>query len=149
MAKHFKDLYAEPFDATVYSGSTAEEVQSFATSTSVQIMVMSIHALRGDKNSRVIHQTRDKLNGILYDALNLYRKGEYVRGRAILGTVGSLAETNDDRFKVSHLMGNFFYREKRFEEALEQWKDALSYNPENVQIQRNVEILEKQLGTEQ
>lgn len=90
--------------------------------------------------------TRDKLNGILYDALNLYRKGEYVRGRAILGSVGSLAETNDDRFKVSHLMGNFFYREKRFEEALEQWKDALSYNPENVQIQRNVEILEKQLG---
>ncbi|MCA9113332.1 MAG: DEAD/DEAH box helicase family protein, partial [Planctomycetaceae bacterium] len=64
MAKHFQDLYAEPFDATVYSGSTAEEVQSFATSTSVQIMVMSIHALRGDKNSRVIHQTRDKLNGL-------------------------------------------------------------------------------------
>ena len=64
MAKHFNDLYAEPFDATVYSGSTAEEVQSFATSTSVQIMVMSIHALRGDKNSRVIHQTRDKLNGL-------------------------------------------------------------------------------------
>lgn len=64
MAKHFKDLYAEPFDASVYSGSSAEEVQSFATSTSVQIMVMSIHALRGDKNSRVIHQTRDKLNGL-------------------------------------------------------------------------------------
>ncbi|AZZ82288.1 restriction endonuclease [Gordonia alkanivorans] len=64
MTKHFQDLYAEPFDATVYSGSTAEEVQSFATSTSVQIMVMSIHALRGDKNSRVIHQNRDKLNGL-------------------------------------------------------------------------------------
>jgi type III restriction enzyme len=64
MSKHFQDLYAEPFDATVYSGSTAEEVQSFATSTSVQIMVMSIHALRGDKNSRVIHQSRDKLNGL-------------------------------------------------------------------------------------
>ena len=64
MTKHFQDLYAEPFDATVYSGSTAEEVQSFATSTSVQIMVMSIQALRGDKNPRVIHQNRDKLNGL-------------------------------------------------------------------------------------
>jgi len=64
MTKHFQDLYAEPFDTTVYSGSTAEEVQSFATSTSVQIMVMSIHALRGDKNTRVIHQNRDKLNGL-------------------------------------------------------------------------------------
>ncbi|MDD2818033.1 MAG: DEAD/DEAH box helicase family protein [Candidatus Nanopelagicales bacterium] len=64
MTKHFQDLYATPFDATVYSGSSAEEVQPFATSTSVQIMVMTIDSLRGDKNTRVIHQTRDKLNGL-------------------------------------------------------------------------------------
>lgn len=64
MTKHFQDLYATPFDATVYSGSNAEEVQSFATSTNVQILVMTIDSLRGDKNTRVIHQTRDKLNGL-------------------------------------------------------------------------------------
>lgn len=64
MSKHFKDLYATPFDASVYSGSNAEEVQSFATSTNVQIMVMTIDSLRGDKNTRVIHQSRDKLNGL-------------------------------------------------------------------------------------
>lgn len=64
MTKHFQELYATPFDSFVYSGSTPEEVQSFATSTSVQIMVMTIDSLRGDKNTRVIHQTRDKLNGL-------------------------------------------------------------------------------------
>ena len=64
MTKHFKDLYAEPFDSFVYSGSKPEEVQSFATSTSVQIMVMTIDSLRGDKNTRVVHQARDKLNGL-------------------------------------------------------------------------------------
>ncbi len=64
MTKHFQELYAEPFNVTVYSGSSAEEVQSFATSTSVQIMVVTIDSLRGDKNTRVIHQTRDKLNGL-------------------------------------------------------------------------------------
>ncbi len=64
MTKHFQDLYATPFDVTIYSGSNAEEVQPFATSTSVQIMVMTIDSLRGDKNTRVIHQTRDKLNGL-------------------------------------------------------------------------------------
>lgn len=64
MTKHFQDLYATPFDVTVYSGSSAEEVQPFATSTSVQIMVMTIDSLRGGKNTRVIHQTRDKLNGL-------------------------------------------------------------------------------------
>ncbi len=64
MTKHFQGLYATPFDVTVYSGSSAEEVQPFATSTSLQIMVMTIDSLRGDKNTRVIHQTRDKLNGL-------------------------------------------------------------------------------------
>lgn len=64
MTKHFSELYATPFDATVYSGSSAEEVQSFATSTNVQILVMTIDSLRGDKNTRVIHQSRDKLNGL-------------------------------------------------------------------------------------
>jgi type III restriction enzyme len=64
MTRHFQDLYATPFDVTVYSGSSAEEVQPFATSTSVQIMVMTIDSLRGDKNTRVIHQTRDQLNGL-------------------------------------------------------------------------------------
>lgn len=64
MTKHFQDLYATPFDLFVYNGSTPEEVRSFATSTSVQIMVMTIDSLRGDKNTRVIHQTHDKLNGL-------------------------------------------------------------------------------------
>ena len=64
MRKHFDELYAIPFDPNVYSGSSADEVQSFATSTSVQILVMTIDSLRGDKNTRVIHQQRDKLNGL-------------------------------------------------------------------------------------
>lgn len=64
MASHFQELYSIPFDTSVYSGSTAEEVQAFATSTNVQILIMTIDSLRGDKNSRVIHQQRDKLNGL-------------------------------------------------------------------------------------
>lgn len=65
MHKHFRDLYpAQPFDAGVYSGDRAEEVQAFATATNVQIMIMTIDAVRGDKNTRIIHQYRDKLNGL-------------------------------------------------------------------------------------
>jgi type III restriction enzyme len=65
MKEHFGDLYPSyPFDSSVYSGKTAEEVQSFATSTNVQILVMTIDSIRGDANSRIIHQTRDKLNGL-------------------------------------------------------------------------------------
>lgn len=65
MRQHFRDLYPElPFDDTVYSGKSAEEVQGFSTSTNVQILVMTIDSIRGDANSRIIHQTRDKLSGL-------------------------------------------------------------------------------------
>lgn len=65
MRDHFRELYpSQPFDSSVYSGKAAEEVQSFATSTSVQILIMTIDSIRGDSNSRIIHQSRDKLNGL-------------------------------------------------------------------------------------
>ncbi|KHS70388.1 DEAD/DEAH box helicase family protein [Pectobacterium brasiliense] len=65
MREHFRSLYpAQPFDANIYSGDKAEEVQAFATATNVQILVMTIDAIRGNKNTRIIHQQRDKLNGL-------------------------------------------------------------------------------------
>jgi len=65
MRDHFREQYPSfPFDATVYSGDNAEEVQGFATSTNVQILIMTIASIRGNKNTRIIHQERDKLNGL-------------------------------------------------------------------------------------
>ena len=67
MRKHFENLYKPQgitFDASIYSGKSAEEVQSFATSTNVQILIMTIDSIRGNANTRIIHQTRDKLNGL-------------------------------------------------------------------------------------
>lgn len=62
--EHFRQLYAQPFDWAVYDGKSPESVQQFATSTSIQIMIMTIQSVKGDKNTRVIHQSRDKLTGI-------------------------------------------------------------------------------------
>lgn len=65
MRDHFRELYpSQPFDSSVYSGKSAEEVQAFATSTNVQILIMTIDSIRGDANTRIIHQARDKLNGL-------------------------------------------------------------------------------------
>lgn len=64
MAGHFKELYSTPFDFLIYRGEAAEEVQRFATATSVQIMLTTIQSMRGDKNTRIIHQERDQLNGL-------------------------------------------------------------------------------------
>lgn len=65
MRKHFRDIYPQiNMDATVYSGTRAEEVRDFATATSLQFMVMTIDSIRGDKNTRIIHQEHDKLSGL-------------------------------------------------------------------------------------
>jgi type III restriction enzyme len=67
MREHFENLYKPrgiTFDDSIYSGKSAEEVQSFATSTNVQILIMTIDSIRGNANTRIIHQTRDKLNGL-------------------------------------------------------------------------------------
>lgn len=64
MREHFKELYATPFDLNVYDGKSPEVVQSFATSTNMQFMIMTIQSIKGDKSNRIFHQERDKLNGI-------------------------------------------------------------------------------------
>jgi len=65
MREHFRHLYPEiNMDATVYSGERAEEVRDFAVATSLQFLVMTIDSLRGDKNTRIMHQSRDKLAGL-------------------------------------------------------------------------------------
>lgn len=65
MHDHFRQVYPElPFDHMVYSGKNAEEVQAFATSTSIQIMIMTIGSVRGRGNNLIMNQTRDKLNGL-------------------------------------------------------------------------------------
>lgn len=65
MRSHFNQLYpALNFDSFVYSGKEAEQVQSFATATSIQIMVMTIDSIKGDANTRIFRQKRDRLNGL-------------------------------------------------------------------------------------
>lgn len=66
MREHFESLYKPhgvTFDASIYSGKNAEEVQSFATSTNVQILIMTIDSIRGNANTRIIHQARNQLGG--------------------------------------------------------------------------------------
>lgn len=65
MKEHFSSIYpAVPFDWQVYSGKNAEDVHGFATSTSIQILIMTIDSIRGDAGIRVLHQNRDNLNGL-------------------------------------------------------------------------------------
>lgn len=65
MREHFtREMGYSPYEASVYDGKNPEVVQSYATSTMTQFMVMTIDAIRGNKNTRVIHQERERLRGI-------------------------------------------------------------------------------------
>ncbi len=65
MREHFRHLYPEiNMNASVYAGERAEEVRDFASATSLQFLVMTIDSVRGDENTRIMHQNRDKLAGL-------------------------------------------------------------------------------------
>ncbi|WP_448752552.1 restriction endonuclease [Actinomyces sp.] len=65
MREHFRHLYPQiNMDASVYAGERAEEVRDFASATSLQFLVMTIDSLRGNKDTRIMHQNRDKLAGL-------------------------------------------------------------------------------------
>ena len=64
MQEHFRELYpTQPFSHFVYSGDNPGQVHGFATSTSIQIMIMTVAAIKGNKNNRIFHQSREELGG--------------------------------------------------------------------------------------
>ncbi|WP_342746746.1 DEAD/DEAH box helicase family protein [Mycobacterium neglectum] len=112
MQEHFKKLYTPQgitFDASIYSGKSAEEVQPFATSTNVQILIMTIDSIRGNANTRIIHQTRDKLNGLRpIDYLKathpvvIMDEPQNMESRLSQSAVGELAPVFTLRYSATH-----------------------------------------------
>lgn len=65
MEEHFRELYpGMNWDVSVYSGDRAEDVRDFATATTLQFLIVTSASIKGDKNSRIMRQQRDKLNGL-------------------------------------------------------------------------------------
>jgi type III restriction enzyme len=64
MKDHFTELFAQPFDNYVYSGKNPDDVRSFATSTNIQIMIMTIQSVKGNKDTLIMHNSRNQLSGL-------------------------------------------------------------------------------------
>ena len=70
--EHFKKLYNNViYDYFIYDSSNLEQVRSFATSSDIQIMIITIDAFNktikedgNPDNANVIHRPNDKLNGV-------------------------------------------------------------------------------------
>lgn len=70
--EHFKKLYNNAvYDYFIYDSSNLEQVRSFATSSDIQIMIITIDAFNktvkdngNPDNANIIHRPNDKLNGI-------------------------------------------------------------------------------------
>lgn len=72
MRHHFKSLYSSPVDAQVYDSKNLGRVRQFATSNSMQILVINIDAFRKDveadgdegaRNANVINRATDAMSG--------------------------------------------------------------------------------------
>lgn len=72
MRDHFHSLYAAPFDAQVYDSKSLGRVRQFATSNTMQILILNIDAFRkdvsadgeeGSRNANVINRASDAMSG--------------------------------------------------------------------------------------
>jgi len=69
--EHFKAIYQNtPYDYFIYNSQNLEQVRSFATSDTIQIMVINIDAFRKsfsdptkEDKANIIHRQNDRLNG--------------------------------------------------------------------------------------
>ncbi|WP_420617743.1 DEAD/DEAH box helicase family protein [Candidatus Poriferisocius sp.] len=72
MRDHFQSLYSIPFDAQVYDSKNLGRVRQFATSNTMQILILNIDAFRkdvsadgeeGSRNANVINRASDAMSG--------------------------------------------------------------------------------------
>ena len=83
----------------------------------------------------------------LNDAMRCYKNGEYEKGKTILAEMIEKATTGSESYRIFHLMGNISYKLGNLEESLEFWQKALNNNPSNEQLIKNIDLLEKKLGS--
>lgn len=64
LRQHIRDIYdGLQYDYNVYDSNALTRVRQFATASHLQIMVVNIAAMTGDKENRIIHRPTDELNG--------------------------------------------------------------------------------------
>ena len=72
MREHFSSLYSAPFDAAIYDSKNLSTVRQFATSNTIQILIMNIDAFRkdldaageeGTSKANVINRANDRMSG--------------------------------------------------------------------------------------
>ena len=72
MREHFSSLYSTPFDAGVYDSKNLSIVRQFATTSTMQILIMNIDAFRkdldasgdeGTASANVINRANDRMSG--------------------------------------------------------------------------------------
>lgn len=82
MAEHFKTLYGVPFDHFVYTSKQANQLRSFATSNTMQLMVINIQAFQRDFKEDTTTLSKRGAGNVIYreqDKLNGWRPIDYLR----------------------------------------------------------------------
>ncbi len=92
---------------------------------------------------------RPDLTMIDYNAGNaLHRLGQF--DRAISESQKAAADgSNDTRFRAYHALGNHFFRQQKWREAYESYRNALILNPSDMDTKVNLEIALRRLTDQQ
>lgn len=85
-----------------------------------------------------------------YNMANMYYgKEKPAQAATRLKQAAKIAETKEDKHKIFHNLGNSFMKQKKYQEAVNAYKDALRNNPKDEETRYNYALAKKMLEEEQ
>ncbi len=85
-----------------------------------------------------------------YNMANMYySKEKPAQATSRLKQAAQLAESKEDKHKIFHNMGNSFMEQKKYEDAVEAYKNALRNNPKDEETRYNLALAKKMIEEEE
>ncbi len=78
-----------------------------------------------------------------------YKQEEYEQAMKEFATATSLLETNEEKAKAYHNLGNTYFKAQQLEKSVEAYKDALRLNPADQDTKYNLQVAKKLLKQQQ
>lgn len=106
-----------------------------------------------DKAEMLYNKALEKQSNLFEGQYNLgnvaYKKGDYETAANQFQQAVSLAQTNEQRAKAYHNLGNSQLQSKKYEESIKSYKESLKLNPQDDETRYNLAYAQKMLKQQQ
>lgn len=98
---------------------------------------------------RALQKNPTYVPGIFNLGNTLFQQGQFDASRQVLSNVSKVAKTKEEKSGAHYNIGNSYMQEKKWEEAIAAYKNALRNNPQDMDAKYNLSYAEQMLKKQQ